>query len=69
MKAIAEFSTEPQAAIAANMLIDNGINAVVPPNNMGTLYGAGTTWAPFVLYVPEEDANRALQLLREHGDQ
>lgn len=65
---VAEFTAEPQAYIAQGMLEDNGIPARVESNRMATLYGAGATWAPIMLYVAETDINRALELLREHGD-
>lgn len=54
------FSTETEAYIAAGMYKDNGLDVVVVPNEMATLYGAGSTWAPVELYVSEEDLPRAI---------
>lgn len=65
---IAEYDNERQATIAAGMLINNNIDAHVEGSNMTTLYGAGATWAPVRLLVPDEMAERAAQLLAEHGD-
>ncbi len=66
MKLAASFSTEPEAYIAKGMLEDNGIDAVVVPNNMATLYAAGAAWAPIELYVPDGELERAQSLLAEH---
>ena len=64
----ARFSTEIEANIACGMLADNGIEAHVASNNMSTLYGAGSTWAPVELYVAADKLARALELLKSHGD-
>lgn len=64
----AEFTDEPRAFIARGMLEDHGIAARVETNNMATLYGAGSTWAPIMLYVAASDLDAATALLREHGD-
>lgn len=64
----AEFTTEPDAYIAAGMLQDNGIEAVVTPNHMSTLYGAGATWSPVILSVPAAQLAQARRLLHEHRD-
>ena len=68
MIAIAEYSDARQASIAAGMLENNGIHCTVVDDAMSTLYGAGSTWAPVRLFVPEADADEARRLLREHGD-
>lgn len=64
----AEFSGEPDAFIAKGMLENAGIAAYVEPNNMSTLYGAGTTWAPVRLFVGADDLSRARELLRRSND-
>lgn len=64
----AEFSTAPEAHIAAGMLEDNGIPVMVGPDRMATIYGGGSTWAPVTLSVSEADLERAQQLLAARGD-
>ena len=64
----AQFSGEPEAYMAQGMLAENGIEAFVQPDSMATLYGAGATWAPIKLFVGEDNLEKALVLLREHGD-
>ncbi|MCM1067823.1 MAG: DUF2007 domain-containing protein [Muribaculaceae bacterium] len=64
----ARFSSEIEANIACGMLADNGIEARVASNNMATLYGAGSTWAPVELYVAADSLAKALELLKSHGD-
>lgn len=64
----AEYTAAPEAHIAAGMLEEHGIDVIVDSPTMGTLYGAGSTWAPVLLYVPESEAERAAALLAEHGD-
>ncbi len=64
----AQFSTPQMAALAAGMLENNGIACVVEPSEMSTLYGAGSTWAPVRVFVPQDRLDDALRLLREHGD-
>lgn len=66
--AVAEFDNEREASIAAGMLGSNGIEAVVDGSIMGTLYGAGATWAPVRLLVPADKADEAKTLLKEHKD-
>ena len=65
---IAEFSSPIEAQIAAGMLRDNGIEAVVGADNMTTIYGAGSTWAPVTLSVPDSQADQAAELLKAAGD-
>lgn len=65
---VAQFSTEPEAYIAAGMLAAAGVVARVEANNMATLYGAGATWAPINLYVSSVDAEYARTLLDAHND-
>lgn len=66
--AVAEFDNERQASIAAGMLRNNGIEAFVDGSIMGTLYGAGATWAPVRLFVPADKAEEASALLAENKD-
>ena len=56
------------AHLACGMLQSNGIDARVESENMSTLYGAALTWAPIEVLVPEADAQRAIELLKEHKD-
>lgn len=65
---IADFSNGRDAAIAEGMLKSYGIETYVVDDAMSTLYGAGATWAPVRLYVPEAEAARAAELLRSHAD-
>lgn len=65
---VAEFSDEPSARIAQGMLQDNGIDAVVEPSIMASMYAAGSTWAPVKLLVPVHDAQNAISLLKEAAD-
>lgn len=65
---VRSFSTAPAAYIAKGMLVDNGIEAEVGPDNMATLYGAGSTWAPVELYVDEADLAAAEKLLEAAED-
>ena len=65
---VAEFSDEPSAYIAQGMLANNGIEAVVEPSLMASMYAAGNTWAPVRLSVPVEQARRAAELLKESQD-
>lgn len=64
----ANFSNEVEARIAQGMLDNNGIESIVEPDSMATLYGAGSTWAPIRLLVRESDQKRALELLEQHRD-
>ena len=48
---IATFPDTVQASIAAGMLEDHGIPAIVGPDRMATIYMAGTTWAQIPLHV------------------
>ena len=68
MVTIASFSFEPDAYLVQGMLKNNGIDAYVDTNTMATLYAAGSTWAAINLLVPEKDAERARELMKEHGD-
>ena len=65
----AEFPPEQEAAIAAGMLQNNGIDAVVDGSYMTTLYGAGSTWAPVRLMVPAGRLADAAALLKNHRDE
>ena len=65
---VAEFNNEREASIAAGMLDSNGIKAFVDSSIMGTLYGAGGTWAPVRLLVPADKAAEAEALLAEKKD-
>lgn len=64
----ANFSDAARAGIACGMLENNGIEAHVVNDEMATLYGAGSTWAPVRLYVARADLEKALELLKIHGD-
>ncbi|MDE5628818.1 MAG: DUF2007 domain-containing protein [Muribaculaceae bacterium] len=64
----AEFDNEISANIAIGLLRNNGIDAWMPSNIMGTMYGAGATWAPSQVLVSEADLEKARQILHEHGD-
>ena len=64
----AQFSNPMQANIACGMLESAGIAAFVVTDEMATLYGAGSTWAPVHLYVEAADLEQATALLKEHGD-
>lgn len=68
MVTVASFTLEPDAFLAKGMLENNGIDAFVETNTMATLYAAGSTWAAINLLVPEKDLERAMELLKEHGD-
>lgn len=65
---IGEYSNDADAHIAAGMLEDNDIAVVIDSPSMATLYAAGSTWAPVRLFVPEQDARKAAELLKKHGD-
>lgn len=65
---VAEYSDEISAGIAQGMLANNGIDAVVSPSIMASMYGAGSTWAPVKLSVPRHQAEQATRLLKEHQD-
>lgn len=65
---IATFPDTVQASIAAGMLEDHGVPAIVGPDRMATIYMAGTTWAQIPLHVPAEHAAKARRLIEEHGD-
>lgn len=64
----AEYDTEVDAAIAAGMLENNGIEARVEGSLMTTIYAAGATWAPVRLLVPSDRLTDAIALLRNHYD-
>ncbi len=64
----AEFSNEQEASIAAGMLKNNGVDAVVDGSYISTLYGAGSTWAPVRLLVPSDKLADAIALLKNHLD-
>lgn len=62
------FSSDIEAHIAAGMLQDHGIAAIVESNHMSTLYGSGSTWSPVLVMVPEASYADALTLLKSHHD-
>lgn len=64
----AQFSSDTAAHMAQGMLQSNGIESHIESDSMATLYGAGMTWAPIRLFVKAPELERALELLREHGD-
>ena len=66
--AVAEFDNEREASIAAGMLGSNGIETFIDGSIMGTLYGAGATWALVRLLVPADKADKAKALLKEHNN-
>ena len=68
MLVAAEFDNERDAAIAAGMLENNGIRAIVDGSIMTTIYAAGATWAPVKLYVADGDIEAAKKLLEQHKD-
>ena len=68
MKTVATFRTEAEAYIAKGMRADHGIESMTGPDNMTTLYGAGSTWAPVDLYVRDADFEEARRLLEAHSD-
>lgn len=65
---IAQFSTEAEAHIAKGMLENEGIAVFIEPNTMATLYAAGATWSPIRLFVADNDAEKARELLEKHND-
>ncbi len=67
-KVVAEYSNDIDASVAKGMLEANGITVYLESNNMATLYGAGSTWAPIQLYVHRDQFDAARRLLEEHGD-
>lgn len=62
------FPAAPQAHIAMGMLEAEGIPCRIDSPIMSTLYGAGSTWAPVQLLVPDTHLIRARALLQQHHD-
>lgn len=62
------FSSPPQAHIAMGMLHAEGIPCRIDAPIMSTLYGAGSTWAPVRLLVPDSYLLQAQKLLASHHD-
>lgn len=62
------FNNEVDARIAAGMLQQHDIAAIVESNNMSTLYGSGSTWSPVLLWIPAAAYAAAAELLKSHGD-
>lgn len=60
---IATFSNIQQAYIAAGMLRDNGIEAILPDDVMSSVYPMTITWAGINLLVPAGQADTARALL------
>lgn len=60
---VGEFSHPPEAHIALGALQNEGIPAVIIPDIMATIYGAGSTWAPIRLAVPANMAKKAGKIL------
>ncbi|MCM1076793.1 MAG: DUF2007 domain-containing protein [Bacteroides sp.] len=69
MKTIATFTDTATASIAQGMLKNNGINSIIDNQAMSSLYPTPITGLWDVrLVVNDEDAPKAEELLREHGD-
>ncbi len=66
-RCVATYATIQEAYIAAGMLRDNGIEAIVPDDVMSSVYPMTLTWASVNLLVPVGQAERAKALL--DGDQ
>lgn len=68
---IASFSTDQEAAIARGMLESEGIRCEsVGQSALSSIFPTpdGSNFGGYSLYVPEEQAEEAVRLLREHGD-
>lgn len=63
-----QYPTEVEASIDAGMLRSNGIEAQVRTNGLSGLF-PGTTVGGAAIYVPEDQAEKAQQLLEQHGDE
>lgn len=71
MKEIANFSTEQEAAIARGMLESRGIRCEIAGQSaLSSIFPTpdGSNFGGFGLYVNENQAAQAIELLREHGD-
>lgn len=64
----ASFTTDVEAHIAMGMLEAEGIPCRLNAPIMSTLYGAGSTWAPIQILVPDQYLTRAIELLQSHQD-
>lgn len=63
-----QYPTEVEASIDAGMLRSNGIEAQVRTNGLSGLF-PGTTVGGAAIYVSEDQAEKAQQLLEQHGDE
>lgn len=68
--AAATFDGPVDAQLAAGMLESNGISVIVNSQAMSGVYPLGNVNSNFgvSIYVSAEDYDRAMKLLREHGD-
>ena len=63
MRLINEYSSEPEAYIDQGFLRSNGIDAQVDSEAISSIF-PGSTAGGYALYVPEDQYDHALELLR-----
>lgn len=69
LKLASIFSTPQEAYIAKGMLDANGIPSIINNEDFYNVYPIGfNSIGGIRLMVPEEDYDKAIQLLKEHGD-
>lgn len=69
MKEIAQFPTIEEAYIAKGMLESYGISCRIEQNGLSSVFPApGAYNGGITLYVAEAQAEEAVNLLKEHGD-
>lgn len=65
---VASFSSLPQASIAQGMLEAHDIPTLLNNVDFNSIYPMGGTGFAVNLQVRPQDADRATELLKEHGD-
>lgn len=64
----ARFSSEAEAAIACGMLENHDIPTQLTGTVLASVYPMTDTWAPILMLVPADCAERAARLLAEARD-
>lgn len=68
MVTVTSFSSLPQASIAQGMLEAHGVESVLNNVDFNSIYPMGGAGFAINLLVSQQDYEKAVELLRRHGD-
>jgi len=66
---IAEYPSTPEATMAKNCLVNEGIDAVLTDENTGDLFHLAASFGEVKLMVPADQVDRAQDILKKAHDQ